>query len=125
MRMLCIAAGVAVSFLLAATQAPAASLDAAPAPIADAELAKMSGGQATLPTAVSMVLTNQSETATNSNNLVSTAGGNVINGNVNLGQNAFQGFAGIGNFVINTGFQNNLVGNLSVAINMAPSGTAP
>ena len=124
MRTLCLAAGVAVSFLLAATQALAETPDAAPAPIADAELAQMSGGEATLPSAISMVLTNQTETASNSNNVVS-AGGNVGSGNVNLGQNAFQGFAGIGNFVINTGFQNNLIGNLSVAINMAPSGSAP
>jgi hypothetical protein len=124
MRTLCIAAGVAAGFLLAATQALAESPDAAPAPIADAELAQMSGGQATLPSAISMVLTNQTETAANSNNVVS-AGGNVSSGNVNLGQNAFQGFAGIGNFVINTGHENNLIGNLSVAINMAPSGTAP
>ena len=69
-----------------------------------------------------MVLTNQSQTATNGNNTVS-AGGNVSSGNVNLGQNAFQGFAGIGNFVVNTGHNNNLLGNLSVAINMAPAGT--
>jgi predicted ribonuclease toxin of YeeF-YezG toxin-antitoxin module len=124
MRTLRLAAGVAVSFLLAATQALAESPDAAPAPIADAELAQMSGGQATLPSAISMVLTNQTENASNSNNVVS-AGGNVSSGNVNLGQNAFQGFAGIGNFVINTGHENNLIGNLSVAINMAPSGTAP
>jgi hypothetical protein len=127
MRTLSTAAGLAVGLLLAANQAPAASsapagLDVAPAPVSDADLAGMSGGQADAPSNLSMVLTNQSQTATNGFNTVS-AGGNVVSGDVNLGQNAFQGFAGVGNFVINTGANSNLLGNLSVAINMAPAGT--
>jgi hypothetical protein len=83
----------------------------------------MSGGQATLPSGLSMVLTNASQT--NGYNTVS-AGGNVGSGDVNLGQDAFKDFSGIGNFVINTGHNNNLLGNLSVAINMmsAAAGSA-
>jgi len=120
-----IVAGLAAVFLLAAAQAAAsAPAGSAPAltPISDSELEGMSGGQATMPTSVSMVLTNQSQTATNGDNTVS-AGGNVDTGVVNLGQDAFKGFAGIGNVMINTGNNNNLLGNLSVAINMAPAGT--
>jgi hypothetical protein len=118
MRTICTVACVAAGFLLAATQAPAAS-PAGPAPVADADLAEMSGGQASN---LSVVWTTQTQTATNGYNTVS-AGGNVSSGDVNLGPDSLQGFAGIGNFVINTGHNNNLQGNLSVAIDMMP--TAP
>ena len=126
MKTICTAAGLAAVLLAAAAQARAAGtapagLDAAPAVISDSELAGLSGGAAATPSSLSMVLTTQSETATDSNNEV-RAGGNVSNGAVTLGQNAFQGFAGIGNFVINTGNNNNLAGNLSVSINLAPAG---
>jgi hypothetical protein len=126
-RTICAAVGLAAAFLLTAAQASAASpapagSDPALTPISDSDLAEMSGGQATTPSSISMVLTDQSQTATNGNNTVS-AGGNVGSGDVTLGQNAFQGFAGVGNFVINTGHNNNLQGNLSVAINLAPAGT--
>ena len=114
---------MAASQSLAASPAsPTAQPDARPAPVSDADLAEMSGGEATLPAGVYAVLTNQNLTATDSNNGI-YAGGNVSSGNVDLGQNAFQGFGGIGNFVFNTGHNNNLQGALSVAINMVPTGT--
>jgi hypothetical protein len=121
MRTTCLAAGFAAGLaLLTATLASAGTQaadtpDTPPAPVADSDLADMSGGQATMPPGLAAVLSSQ--TATNSNNLVS-AGGNVVSGDVDLGQGALQGFAGIGNFVINTGHNNNLLGSLSVAINM-------
>jgi len=126
MRTICTAAGLATALLLAVAQASAAEFapaasDPAPTPISDSDLAGMSGGEATVPQSLSMVLTQQSQTATDGYNSVN-AGGNVSSGDVNLGQNAFQGFSGIGNFVINTGHNNNLLGNLSVAISMAPAG---
>jgi len=131
MRTICTVAGVAAFFLLtatlfAATQASAAgsaeaASDPVSAPISDADLDGMRGGEATLPAGLSMVLTDQSQTATNGYNTVS-AGGNVTSGDVNLGQGALQGFAGIGNFVINTGANANVLGSLSVAINLAPTG---
>jgi hypothetical protein len=129
MRVIMTAAGLVAGLALiaAATQASAASPapeqpDAQPAPVADADLAEMSGGQDTTIPNIYGVLTSQTETATNTNNMVA-AGNNVSSGDVNLGQDAFQGFAGIGNFVVNTGHNNNLLGSLSVAINMAPAGT--
>jgi hypothetical protein len=121
MRSTCLAAGLAAGLaLLTVTPASAGTfapdrLDARPAPVADSDLAEMSGGQATMPQSLSAVLSTQ--TASNSNNLVS-AGGNVGSGDVNLGDGALQGFAGIGNFVFNTGHNNNLLGSMSVAINM-------
>jgi hypothetical protein len=120
MRSICTAAGLAAVFLLATAHVSAAApaSDAGPAPISDSELAGMSGGEATLPPGVGMILTSQS--ANNGYNTVN-AGGNVSSGNVSLGQDAFKDFAGVGNFVINTGHNNNLLGNLSVAINMMQS----
>lgn len=44
----------------------------------------------------------------------------ITNGAVNIGSNAFSGFNGIGNFVLNTGNQNSLAGALSVNVVMAP-----
>jgi hypothetical protein len=63
--------------------------------------------------------TEQRLTATSTDNTVS-AGGDVSSGGVSLGSNAFTGFAGIGNIVINTGHLNVLQGSLSVNLVMAP-----
>ena len=70
---------------------------------------------------ITAVLSNQTLTENDSGNTV-TAGGNINSGQVTLQSGAFQGFSGIGNWVINTGHNNNLMGNLSVSINMAPAG---
>jgi hypothetical protein len=126
MRTICTVVGVAAAFLLAAAQASAAApasgaLDAASAPVSDNELEGMRGGEATMPAGMGMVLTSQS--ATDGYNTVA-AGGNVDSGDINLGQDAFKDFAGIGNFVINTGHNNNLLGSLSVAINMMQTAAA-
>jgi hypothetical protein len=63
--------------------------------------------------------TDQTVTATNSGNSA-TAGGDITSGGVSVGTDAFSGFDGIGNFVINTGHMNNLQGVLSVNLVMAP-----
>ena len=62
--------------------------------------------------------TTQTLTATNSGNSVN--GDTIASGAVNLGSNAFNGYDGIGNFVINTGHNNNLQGSISVSIAMTP-----
>jgi hypothetical protein len=56
--------------------------------------------------------------------LVAVNSGGVINGDfsagaVNLSDNAFSGFNGFGNLVINTGAQNNLQSGMNVTINFA------
>jgi hypothetical protein len=83
-------------------------------PLSPSDLAGTSGGANTVNIGA---LTNQDLTATNGDNGI-TAGGSVNNGNVNLGSNAFGGFNGIGNFVMNTGNQNNVQGSLNVTIIM-------
>lgn len=125
MRITCLAGAAAGLALLAAHPASAgASSTAAPdlhqAPVSDSDLGNMSGGTETMPTALNEVLTGQNLTATNTGNTVS-AGNNVESGDIYLGPNSFQGFGGIGNFVMNTGHNNNLLGSLSVAINAATS----
>lgn len=62
--------------------------------------------------------TSQILTATNTGNSVN--GDTIGSGAVNLSSNAFNGYDGIGNFVINTGHNNNLQGSISVSIAMTP-----
>jgi hypothetical protein len=87
--------------------APAA---AAEPEVADEDLAELAGlGDAPL-----AVLTEQTLTALNSGNAV--IGANVGSGAISIDQNAFSGFDGIGNFVINSGHNNTLQSSLSVSI---------
>jgi hypothetical protein len=85
--------------------------------VADGDLAALSGGQELV------AMTDQTLTAVNSGNAVNAT--TVTNGAVSLNANAFSGFAGIGNFVINTGNNNNLQGSLSVTILMPPVTPTP
>jgi hypothetical protein len=57
--------------------------------------------------------------AVNTGNSISA--NTITNGAVNIGTNAFSGFSGIGNFLMNTGNQNNIEGTLSVDIVAAPA----
>ena len=101
---------LAISFAaLAAGQAVAADKPALPPAVSGEDLAGMSGGANT-----AVALTNQSLTAVNSGNSVTADALNT--GAVTLQRGAFNGFNGIGNFVINTGNNNNLQGTLSVTI---------
>jgi hypothetical protein len=60
----------------------------------------------------------QNLSAVNSGNTVS--GMTVDSGAMNINANAFNGYEGIGNFVINTGHNNNLMGSVSVNVMVTP-----
>ena len=60
----------------------------------------------------------QTLTATSSGNVVSAE--TVQNGDINIHADAFAGFSGIGNFVMNTGNNNTLQGSVSVVIVTPP-----
>ena len=77
------------------------------------ELADLRGGEAIVIQHSTQILN-----AVNTGNSVN--GDTVGSGAVNLGSGAFNGYDGIGNFVINTGHNNNLQGSISVSIAMTP-----
>jgi len=82
----------------------------APVVLSSDSLAGISGGQSDQ----TLALTNQSLIATSTGNMINA---NSVNaGDVNFGANVFNGFNGIGNFVINTGNNNILQGSLSVTL---------
>jgi hypothetical protein len=64
------------------------------------------------------IITDQTLTAVTAGNSITA--GTVGSGSITLDQNAFSGFDGIGNFVINSGHNNTLQSSLSVAIVLAP-----
>ena len=74
----------------------------------------MSGGAS--PTG--LAVTTQTLSALNANNTVNA--GTVVTGQVSLQPGTFSGFNGIGNFVFNTGNNNNVQGTLSVTILTPP-----
>jgi hypothetical protein len=102
------------------SSAPAAG-DSAPNPFADAtpmdagSLAKTQGGSNTSVSAVG-ALSEQDLTASNTGNAIT---GSFTNGTINIGSNAFSGFNGVGNFVMNTGNQDNIQGTLSINVVIA------
>ncbi|HTM79635.1 hypothetical protein [Asticcacaulis sp.] len=75
-------------------------------------------GEVSAEGAVTNVVTTQDLTATNSGNTITA--GTVQNGDINFSGNALTGFSGVGNFVTNTGNNNNLQGSISVTITGAP-----
>jgi hypothetical protein len=85
-----------------------------PKALSSSDLAELSGGAS--PTGLAVSLQNLS--AVNSDNQVN--GDSIVTGDVTLQSGAFNGFNGIGNFVFNTGNNNNLQGTLSVTI-LTPS----
>jgi len=96
-------------------QAPADPADVGEAELlSEADMEDLAGG-----TGVSMVITNQTLTATNQGNTIN--GDVVSSGQVTIGSGAFSGYDGVGNFVINTGHQNNLQSTISVGVTLAPS----
>jgi hypothetical protein len=81
-----------------------------------AELATLRGGDG-----FTAVISDQTLTAINSGNTLTAS--TIGSGDINLGQGAFSGFAGLGNFAINTGHNNNLQSSVSISINItAPVG---
>lgn len=75
----------------------------------------------TVGTGVDIVtLTNQTLTAVNTGNTVN--GETVSSGDVNIGTDAFSGYSGLANFVINTGHNNNLQASLNLTVVVGPAG---
>jgi hypothetical protein len=64
------------------------------------------------------VITEQTLNAVNTGNAV--IGDVVGSGQVSLGSGAFSGYSGLGNFVINTGHNNNLQSSMSVSVVLPP-----
>jgi hypothetical protein len=64
-----------------------------------------------------VMITDQTLTAVNTGNTV--IGETIGSGQVNLGSGAFSGYSGLGNFVINTGHNNNLQSSMSVSVVLA------
>lgn len=98
---------------MAATQQDDITSDAG-APLNIDELSDLRGGEA-----AGVQLTTQNLNAINTGNSVS-AGDTVGSGAVNVNAGAFNGYDGIGNFVINTGHNNNLMGSVSVNVLVTP-----
>ncbi len=90
-----------------ALAAPAQTTPSLPQPLSSSDLANLSGGS-------SIALTNQNLDAVNSGNQVNAD--TITTGDINVPKGAFDGFSGVGNFVFNTGNNNNLQGTLSVTI---------
>ncbi|MBX3428478.1 MAG: hypothetical protein KF779_02725 [Hyphomonadaceae bacterium] len=113
-------AAMLASASVASAQEGAPEAAASPAPAGEAELLSsedmdaLSGG-----TGVEVVVdTGQVLTATNRGN--SVTGDTIGSGQVNLGSGAFSGYDGIGNFVINTGHNNNLQSSMNVSVVLTP-----
>lgn len=92
---------------LVAGQAFAGEKPVLPQAVSSNDLSTMSGGAA-------VAVTNQNLSAVNTGNTVSA--NSLTTGDVTLQSNAFSGFSGIGNFVVNTGNNNNVQGSLSVTV---------
>lgn len=105
----------ATSAFASDVQAPADPADVGEAELlSEADMEDLAGG-----TGVSMVITNQTLNATNQGNTIN--GEVVSSGQVIIGAGAFSGYDGVGNFVINTGHQNNLQSTISVGVTLTPS----
>jgi hypothetical protein len=86
------------------------------APLSGDDLSAVRGGAGSS----SQAITDQTIGAVNAGNQISA--GPMSNGAVSIDSNAFSGFSGVGNFMMNTGNQNNLESTLSVTIVGTPTG---
>lgn len=89
---------------------PDAPPPTAPQPLDLDELSTLNGRQGT--TAIAM--SDQDLTAVNRGNTITA--NSVGSGQITIDRGAFEGFAGVGNFVINSGHNNNLQGALTINI---------
>lgn len=113
--------GNEIDFCAAAVLAFAGAVSAQEAPAPEAaevlsleEMEALAGGAGVH----ASVVTEQMLNAVNDGNSVN---GEIVNsGQVNIGANAFSGYSGMGNFVINTGHNNNLQSSMSVSVVLAP-----
>lgn len=119
------ARGILIAAMLASAGAASAqeaalTASASPAPADETELLSLEDMDALAGgTGIEVVIdTGQVLTATNTGN--SVTGDTVSSGQVNLGSGAFSGYDGIGNFVINTGHNNNLQSSMNVSVVLAP-----
>jgi hypothetical protein len=76
------------------------------------DLASVSAGQS-----IYLAMTTQTLSALTNGQITA---GTVQSGGINFSQNALQGFAGIGNFVLNTGNNNVLQGAISLTVAPTP-----
>lgn len=124
MRGILIATGLAFAGSAAAEEAalpaPASAVSANEAELLSLEdMEALAGG-----TGIEVIVdTDQILTAINTGN--SVTGDVVGSGDVNIGSGAFSGYDGIGNFVINTGHNNNLQSSMNVSIVLAPPTPGP
>jgi hypothetical protein len=133
MKSMIIAWGVAGGLALAATAGaadrltsqasltPAASpgvtpVGSQPAAMSEAELDAVSAGAEP----GTLTLANTQLNATNSGNSITAS--SVTSGGIAFSGNALSGFSGVGNFVMNTGNNNNLQGSITVNIGNVPVG---
>lgn len=89
---------------------PLPAAPTAPVALSSDELEQESGWQGVVVYAGA----NQNLTATNTGNSIHA--GSVGSGDITLTEGAFAGFSGIGNFVVNSGHNNNLQGSLSIIV---------
>ena len=99
----------------AAASAPTPSSPFEAAPVDAEELDSERGGDGQ-----TYAYTQQTLRAVNSGNRVE--GDSVVSGNITTGAGAFTGFDGLGNFIMNTGHNNNLQSTMSVTVVTTPSG---
>lgn len=113
-------AAVLASAGIASAEETALTASASPAPADETELMSLEDMEALFGgTAIEVVIdTGQVLTATNTGNTVT--GDTVGSGAVTLGSGAFSGYDGIGNFVINTGHNNNLQSSMNISVVLAP-----
>lgn len=108
------AGGLASATFASAQEMPASNPGDVTEVLSTEDMDALAGG-----TGVDIVMiTDQTLTALNSGNTV--IGETVGSGQVNLGSGAFSGYSGLGNFVINTGHNNNLQSSMSVSVILAP-----
>lgn len=110
-----LAGGLAYASAVAAEEITAQAAPSSAADVLSAEdMDALSGG-----TGVEVVtITDQTLSAINQGNVI--VGDRVGSGNASIGANAFSGYSGLGNFVINTGHNNNLQSSMSVSVVLTP-----
>lgn len=117
-RLFC-TAWLALAFAAAATAAAAQEAPAGdPFDQVEGLSSAVLDAEVVTPGSLTVGLSSQTMTATNSGNVIN---GEIIeNGDIVLSSDAFSGFSGIGNFVMNTGNNNNLQGSIGVVVILTP-----
>jgi hypothetical protein len=112
MKQIILPAAIAALALANICQAHAAEVQvpALPQALSTEDLGKLSGGASPSGVAISQ----STLTAVNAGNAVNAD--NVVTGNISMAPGTFDGFNGVGNFVFNTGNNNNVQGSLNVTI---------